>query len=280
MLLRFRLVFTTALAFALASSASAQVGVQAPATSSYSFFWTLATSTDNAPITSASAAQGSQLVVRFWLKEAAGGNALSANTAVGNGIGGYDARITFDNTKLQVPLGSGSATAVNTNVTPNPYGGTTSPPGFFNAGFRNRDTDAANTNGTFTASRNSAPQDSSQWATVGSAFAPPVSNTGSTSNFVGTDGSNNVLLTQVTLNVIGDGPSTLTGGQNTAANNYVYYIDASNNPFFLDSLIGGTTSSFTVNPVPEPATVLGVSALALGAVGWVRRRRAKPELAV
>lgn len=31
--------------------------------------------------------------------------------------------------------------------------------------------------------------------------------------------------------------------------------------------------NFVFTPTPEPGTVLGVSALALGLVGWVRRKR-------
>jgi hypothetical protein len=261
-----------------ASPARAQTPVQNPVTSTYTYYWTLASDPTNTPITSADVASGQALNLRFWLREAAGGNALSANAALGNGLGAFDMRLTWSvPTALQIPTGAGAGTAVNTNVSPNPYSGTTSPPGFFTGGFRNNQTATANTAGTAAFSHSSSPSDSAQWATTGSAFNSSV--VGAGGNFVGSDGSNNVLLTQVQFAGATAGLVDVTGGQNTTGNNYAYAIQdvaGTPTPLFLDSLIGSQSATVHVTvtqPVPEPATVLGVCAAGLGLAGWVRRRK-------
>lgn len=40
-----------------------------------------------------------------------------------------------------------------------------------------------------------------------------------------------------------------------------------------NSSFAGPTLAFNVTPVPEPASILGISAAGLGVAGWVRRRR-------
>ena len=269
------IVFAVAAAFALpATPAVAQTPVQNPTTSSYSFFWSLAT--DNVSVSSASVNQGSTITLRFWLKEAAGGNALSSNNALGNGLAAYDMNLGWSNTSvLQLPS-SGAANTVNTNASPNVYAngaGWTGPGGLRNG----TQTTNANANGTASwAHSNISTNDSTNWVDAASTF------TTSGGNFVGGDGSNNVLLTQITFMATAEGLATVTGSQMlTGAPNFTYArqdLTGTGTPITslqLDSLIGNTNAAIqiTVTPVPEPTGLLALTALTLA--GWKVRRTAR-----
>ena len=67
---------------------------------------------------------------------------------------------------------------------------------------------------------------------------------------------------------------TISGDPNTACVLNTHYILTSANFTFEDVSLARSNGALvlTFTPVPEPATVLGIAAVALGAGGYVRRR--------
>ena len=272
-------LFVAALAFTPAPAAGQAPGPSTPATTTgtYSYFWADAS---NNEITSATTVVGgAPIVAKLYIRESGGGNIFQSRISPANdtrdggagpfggndigGIGGGDARViltgaTTGIVRLAPESGSGRATS---SVILNPEFTST-----FGGFAKNQIAPFnAQTNGTATTGR----------------FQFSVTNPGDALSLVkASTVPNAILLSTFTLQPLAVGTTTLNGQQSTVPGGYVYYNPAdtttTNGYLALDSLIGSAQANLaiTVNPVPEPATVLAAGSLVVGAVGVVRRRRA------
>lgn len=239
-------------------SAQATVGT-------YSYFWT---NTSGTPITSISANTDSTFTVQLRIQEGGGGNAFAS------GIAAYDANATWglsgsSQSLLNFAI-TGAGTDENLHIRTNPY--PTPANGFDGFGAVSNDTAVqANANRSLLVTRDVAgPTNLNNW--VKQSTAP---NTGTS-----------ILLMELTYTTTSNtGTTTITGQQRTNQLNYLYFLDTGD-PLnedaylYLDAAIGNNNAVLTVDvvPIPEPATVLGVCAAALGIVGLVRRHRRKATL--
>jgi hypothetical protein len=245
-----------AAAFALSGPAAAQT--LNPTVGTYQFFFT---DTNGVEIATANTTVGGSVTVQVRLRET-GGNVFAT------GISGYDTTLNFTNTFLNLPTGTGFPTDLNLNAfNPNPYA--TPADGFDgNTGFRNSATATANASGVASFSRTTGPTASSPTNWVRQTTAG--------------NAAGSILLYAVTFNGIAEGTATLSAGDGlSVGQNFGYDINAGGTiSQYLDSGSNGTNPFPTMTAgamqvivaVPEPATTLGVAALALALTRVVRRQ--------
>lgn len=238
--------------------------VSAQTVGTYTYFWT---NTAGTPITSISANTDSTFTVQLRIQEAGGGNAFVT------GINAYDANVVWGLSGSSQSLFSFATTGVgtdeNAHVRTNPY--PTPANGFDGFGAVLNDSIAGiNANRALDVTRDVlGPTNSNNW--VKQSTVP---------NTAGT-----LLLMELTFTTTSNsGTTTVTGRQGTNPDNlnYLYFLNPSqplddSQYLYLDEEIGNANAVLTVTvvPIPEPATVLGVCAAALGFVGLVRRCRRK-----
>lgn len=255
-----------ALALIALALASAPARAQTAVVGTYSYFWTNAA---NTPITSVTVNSGDTLSVRLWAREAGGGNVFDGNRTapagafagqIVGGLGGFDSIFSL----ATGGTGIVRLAPVASPVTGQRYAGVTASPQFGGSegGFFQQDVATFNSTGT-------APS-----------FAQPASDASNPTTYardtVAPNLPGSIYLYQIDFQTgftgSATGTTTLTGAQGTGSN-YGYYTGSGF--AVLDSTIAAASAPLTIAVVPEPASVVGLGALALAGAGVARRRAAR-----